>query len=291
MSPQCFSHVLTIPEKTVVIRLMGGLGNQMFQYALGKAVSQRIGYRLMLDTYFFKSKQLSARHYELHHFHVPEKTIDVITYIRMKYGWLPTIHEPHFHYWEGVFTPPPHTCYRLSGYWQSEKYFKDIAQDIRACFAMERFSSPQTRALETSIRHHPHAVCVHVRRGDMMYPQVHLYHGSIKRDYYDKARALLEKKYAPCHFFIFTDEYDYVRQEFSDWRHTTFVHGFNHYQDMMLMTLFPHYIIGNSSYSWWGVWLNSLSQKDVIAPQQWFSPILMKTHHLKDLYGDDWTIL
>jgi len=289
--PSAHANTCMTPDKTVVIRLSGGLGNQMFQYAMGVAVSQRIGFTLMLDSGFFETEHRSHRHYELNAFGVQEKTIDLVTHMRWEYGWFPTIHEPHFHHWEGVFTAPPYTRYRLSGYWQTDRYFRHMAQDIRAHFNTARFSCAKTKDMERKIQSAPCAVCVHVRRGDMMDPHVYERHGLVKRDYYDKARALLEKKDPQCHFFIFTDDERRVRDELSDWSRTSFVRGHDHYQDMMLMTLCRHYIIGNSTYGWWGAWLNPSSSKHVVAPKAWFAPSILETTSVCDVYGDSWDVI
>src|SRR5690606_16310708 len=135
----------------------------------------------------------------------------------------------------------------------------------------EKFGDLRSQAFVNAIRRETQPVAVHLRRGDYVEnPEFRRIHGVCERDYYDRARAILDKLVNPTRFFIFSDDEAAARGVFGHWRDAIFVSGTNQYQDMMLISACRHAIIANSSFSWWAAWLNAYTDKVIIAPRLWF---------------------
>jgi len=274
----------------IISRILGGLGNQMFQYAAGRALSLRLGEPLFLDIGGFPA-------YRLHQgFELPDvflcnsrpvtdrqmrSALGWRSYrqigsllLKPQLQWLRGHHfvvEPHFHYWSG-FNDISDSCY-LSGYWQSEKYFAPVEDRIRQDFGFRQPLSGRNMEQARQIAGCS-AVSLHVRRGDYLSDtKTSSTIGVCSLDYYRAAVAYIAKQVAsPC-FFIFSDDIPWCREKLRlDFPCTYIDHnrGTESYRDMQLMSLCRHHIIANSSFSWWGGWLNPRTDKIVIAPKQWF---------------------
>lgn len=295
----------TVGQPNICTRILGGLGNQMFQYAAGLSLAHHVNGRLHLDLSAFRGYELRA--YALSAFNVrfdeyaqtrPRSEI-IQTYLsklvgrsigQPRYYGLPWVIEPSFHFWDKFYAQSG-SCY-LDGYWQSPLYFKHVESLIRQTFDLGRFSNARTQPFEKLIRQARQPVAVHLRRGDYISnPQFRLVHGICEQEYYDRARQVIEKVVNPSHFFIFSDDIDIARKEFSHWPNTTFVSGLSQEEDMMLIATCQHAIIANSSFSWWAAWLNDSAEKVVIAPRMWFSREKMRNISTIDLYPQGWIVL
>lgn len=286
--------------KSIITRLQGGLGNQMFQYAAGRAISARTGLPLRLDITNLSSK--SHRDYELNAFNIinhtyrrpgegrPDRLTRLLDAIRLQDNApdpAPIYHEPHYHYDE-TFEKIDRECI-LDGYWQTEKYFLKISDLIRLEFQPREIPA---QALEISRQiAQCNSVSVHVRRGDYASnPEVTRYHGICSLDYYTSSMADIAEDIEDPTFFVFSDDHAWIQANFprkhpwilvADWpKKSAWV-------DMWLMSQCKNHIIANSSYSWWGAWLNPSTKKNVIAPEKWFSNAPNNT---KDLIPKEWTI-
>lgn len=290
----------------VISRLLGGLGNQMFQYAAARALSLRKGTTLALDVSAFD-------HYELHQGFELNKifncTFDVASRADIKsvLGWQSTvaiqrivsrkpfslfirkhfIAEPQFNYWSGI-NSLKNDCY-LSGYWQSEKYFADFVDQIREDFKFQRMAGVNAE-LSRQIKD-VNAVSLHVRRGDYVNNQkTNATHGLCTLDYYRDAIRYLADRAEQPQFFIFSDDLEWVKNNLKiDFPFVYVQHNRDKesYNDMHLMSLCRHHIIANSSFSWWGAWLNSNIEKIVVAPKKWFAD----QTDVRDLLPDGWITL
>jgi hypothetical protein len=161
----------------------------------------------------------------------------------------------------------------LDAYWQSERYFADIAGVVRREFAAKEPSDRENEALAAAIDA-VNSVSLHVRRGDYVDdPTTHRYHGICAPDYYQRAVDHISSRAGVSHLFLFSDDQQWTRANLRFAFPTTFV-GSNSpdcgYRDTVLMARRRHHIIANSSFSWWGAWLNPSRDKIVVAPQQWF---------------------
>jgi hypothetical protein len=291
----------------VIVKLRGGMGNQMFQYAMGRRLALARGTTLKLDLGWFENcKADSPRSYELHVFAIKEqiateKEIELIKNADDKgpSGLLMrllgranrvyskgVVMEKHFHFDPEILTLPDNVY--VEGYWQTEKYFKDVAGVIRREFTVTAEPDEDNRQMSEIIGR-SEAVSVHIRRGDYVSNSVmNRYHGLCSLDYYQKAMEVVASKVKNPHFFVFSDDSEWVKENVSSEYPMTFI-DFNGtekaYEDMRLMSLCGHHIIANSSFSWWGAWLCVSPDKIVIAPKSWFRNELLNT---TDLIPTEW---
>lgn len=287
----------------IITRLSGGLGNQMFQYAAGKALAVRHGAKLVLDLSWFGTQNL--RSYELDCFvqDTPAATqadLDLIISSRLKpilpvanaFGFLkkriPLILEPHFHYWRGwtsIGSPAA-----ISGYWQSEHYFHDSAEAIRRDFAFADQPTGNNLRNHEKISGTDCSVSIHIRRGDYVSnPTTNQEHGTCSSDYYAKAIDFVAARIGTPHFFIFSDDISWVKSNFRPGNHPyTLIDGNDAdsgCMDMLLMAACRHHIIANSSFSWWGAWLTEQKDSIVCAPTNWFR---QQSHDTRDIIPSRW---
>jgi hypothetical protein len=288
----------------IISQIIGGLGNQMFQYAVGRAISAERGDSFKLDISGFANYSLHQG-FELQRIFNCPVQIAAESDVRQILGWqfLPIIRkiikhsslvlirksgyivEPYFHYWPEI-TKIPKDCY-LTGYWQSEKYFKKSSSLIRVDFTfnypLENYNAELADQIDQV-----NAVSLHVRRGDYVNnAKTSATHGLCSLDYYRAAIQHIIKQVENPHFFVFSDDIAWVKNNLKiDSPHQFVDHnsGEESYNDMRLMSLCKHNIIANSSFSWWAAWLNTNPQKIVIAPQNWFS----KKVNISDLIPCGW---
>ena len=278
----------------IITRLTGGLGNQMFQYAAGRALALRLGVPLKLDISWFAAMGgATPREYMLPIFPITateaapeeiERAACCKRHILAKLLRRPKkrgrhyIVEPSYNYWPG-FVSLSAPAY-LDGYWQQEKYFADIAEVIRRDFTFPSFVCPEAENLAAEIASSPKAVCIHIRRGDYLAnPATNQVHGLCSPEYYKKALATLAAKLGSgLKLFAFTDEPAWVRENFDTRGYPATVIGFPEHQaepwhDMHLMSLGAHHVLANSSFSWWGAWLAEGTHEGglTIAPERWFA--------------------
>lgn len=270
--------------KYITVKIYGGLGNQMFQYAAGRALSLQYQVPLCLDISWFNQKHdanTTVRTYQLGIFKNITATIQnrrsfpcqrLITRIRKYLPFSYVIREPHFAYWPGFaeITPPA----RLDGYWQCEKYFMDFQKEIRHDFTFPTLPE-KAGHLAKLIGETPDSVSVHIRRGDYVEnPQAQAFHGNLKQDYYGKALQLIKNACGKTRLFIFSDDPQWVRKNFDCCGHDAVIVDLAFpdapHHDMHLMSQCKHHIIANSSFSWWGAWLGT-PQGMTFAPKRWFN--------------------
>lgn len=288
----------------IVVRLVGGLGNQMFQYAAGRALSIAYNVPLLLDVSGFSNNGLHQG-FELHRIFKGQIELADQSVLHEILGWRsykhmlslllrPSMHwfhgrrfivEPHFHYWEGIqnLCPP---CY-LSGYWQSEQYFSKNVTLIRDDFTFTQPLSGRNRDLAQEIGENL-SISLHIRRGDYVSnPKALATHGVCSLEYYRLAMAFMVERLAEPRFYVFSDDPEWVRANLTADYPMVFVdhnRGADSFTDMHLMSLCQHHIIANSSFSWWGAWLNPSESKMVIAPERWFA----KPMDTRDLIPQQW---
>lgn len=253
----------------------GGLGNQMFQYAFYLKLKQMHP----SDTFVFNVNQSMSCHYgyELDHIFGLDSSAQRLGYKTMrrclpnKLEKLNTVRQKVCLEYSPCVFQKRHLFYtRYVGFWQSEKYFSDITDTVRASFCFdESLLNDSTRSLSV-LMEKGNYVSVHIRRGDYLMRQS--YFGLCSEEYYCQAMEYITKKVEKPIFVFFSDEIEWARAKFNhenavfvDWNH-----GEESWQDMYLMTRCRHNIIANSSFSWWGGWLNSNKGKIVVAPKKWF---------------------
>lgn len=288
----------------VVVQLIGGLGNQMFQYAVGRAISARCKVPLLLDVSGFE--KYSLRRYELDamaidaciatrkelaqyngtapHQNILMRTLDRFNLSRKGQ----VLAEASYSYDERVVTVDAPVY--LKGYWQTERYFAHLADDIRREFSLKNgFDSSNEKIAQLIDAAGDNSVSLHIRRGDYVNnPHTAQYHGVCSLDYYKDAVAHVAGHLAAPHFFVFSDDHTWVIENFNIGHQYTLVdvNGPDRgIWDMALMKRCRHHIIANSSFSWWGAWLNPSQKKIVVTPKHWFAGANLDT---KDLIPCGW---
>lgn len=278
----------------------------MFQYAVGRALSIKRGCPLYLDISAFENHKIHQgfelpRIFSCDVSPATEKTIkEVLTW---QYpSWIRRavskkffsgirkrnfIIEPHFHYWPGIHEIPSFSY--IYGNWQSEKYFYEIKDIIKKDFSFSAPLQDKNIALANQI-FDSNSVSLHIRRGDYVSnPEAASFHGTILLNYYYEAIEYISKNIQnPC-FFVFSDDIPWVKDNLKIKYPCVFVdNNINEdsFFDMYLMSLCKHNIIANSTFSWWGAWLNENKNKIVISPDRWFSDKNIKS----DLIPDRWFV-
>ena len=282
----------------ILAKLMGGLGNQMAQYALARHLALKHHAEVVFDCSYFSDTPPgdTPRRYELGHLAVHGRmaTREEIGRLSGQGGslWSRLLRKTGLQNPSVFFEPPGRFCPEvldlpdnsyLVGYWLSEGYFAEIADLLREEL---RVAAPLTgRNLELSRKIlEVEAVAVHVRRGDYVSsPKTTAFHGILGQDYYEQGIMLLRQRVANPYLFIFSDDPQWVRSNLNlsvpceVVAHNPPEQG---HEDLRLMSLCKHAIIANSSFSWWGAWLNENPAKFVIAPRRWFSDPSIDTSYL-----------
>jgi hypothetical protein len=273
---------------------MGGLGNQLFQYAFGRQMSQRLGVPLHLDlrSYGEIVPGQTVRSYELAVYPIraeiaqPEQLPPLkqtrpgklLNELAAKLGLRMSVVER---------LPPG---YRADvplrrnalyvGYWQSANYFAELAAELRKELTPLAEPNAANAAYAAKIAA-GNAVSLHVRRGDYAsVAHTNQTHGLAPLDYYREAIRVMRERIESPVFFVFSDDLAWCRENLPLGESAVFVEGNGGamaYEDLRLMSQCRHHVIANSSFSWWGAWLNPSPAKIVIAPARWFADASIDT--------------
>ena len=275
----------------IIVSIFGGLGNQMFQYACGKALATKLGVELKLDVSFLADKSerenFTIRDYELGIFGINEE-IASLNEVRefipdlwnctkselLKYKLLRVFNGNHYYFEKQKLQFEPRikqikdNSY-VYGYFQTEKYFSNVKDELHKTFTLKYEVDIQNQKLIAKIKAE-NAVSVHIRRGDYHNTPFNL----LEITYYQQAIEFIKQKVEDPTFYIFTNDYEWVAENFAsfDIDKTIITHNQDDksYMDLILMSNCKHNICANSSFSWWGAWLNENVDKIVITPKQWF---------------------
>lgn len=261
-----------------LIKMTGGLGNQLFIYACYMAMRKRFP-----DTRIDLSDMMhyhAHNGYELHRvFGVPEDEFCIPQTLKkvLEFLFFKTILErkQDLRTLQAYTRPYIWPFVYFKGFYQSERYFAHIADEVRQTFTFRpELANERSRALREQILADEHAVSLHVRRGDYQSPQfVKIYGVVCNEDYYRRAITEAKQRIPNARFYVFSDDLDWVKQHIAP-ENAIYVEGnrgADSWQDMMLMSCCRHNIVANSTFSWWGAWLNPHPHKIVIAPVRWFS--------------------
>ena len=303
----------------ITVSLIGGLGNQMFQYAAGKALAERHGVALALDLSGFRNYAL--RSFLLDRLLVPEAAPAMAAeataekpadhYARSLWrqridrllgrAGLPKLapsannyREPFFHYDPAFESLGPQTS--LFGYFQSERYFASIAEPLRDWMSPREPFGEAAASVLARIEASRLPVSVHVRRGDYLKPGAVEFHGILGEPYYRQALGRLEGAIGQDpELFVFSDDPAAAEQVLNFVPKSRLVHVCGDperpWEDMALMARCRHHVIANSSFSWWGAWLNRAPDKVVVAPRAWFAPHELSKRNTGDLYPPGWLLV
>lgn len=281
----------------IITKIIGGLGNQMFQYAAGKTLAHLSNTVLKLDVTSFEEDNL--RNFELLNFNA---TIEFATkpdidsllpahYFEKAFQYLSPLNkrsyyrEKSFSFDEKIFKLGQNVY--LKGYFQSEKYFLPAKDIIRKDFTFRNDIVNNLQGFCSTLKN-ANSVSIHIRRGDFFKdPEIADYHGTLGKEYYLSAIDLVRSKISNPVFYFFSDDIDWAKENLSV-PNAIFISNHmtkNHFEDLYLMSQCKHNIIANSSFSWWGAWLNNNRDKIVIAPEKWFNKGPKDT---QDLLPTEW---
>lgn len=273
----------------IVVRIEGGLGNQMFQYAFGTQIAHRNRTELVLDLSSYAKKpqhgylldrwQIAARQLEPHevrrlpHRYQPKANRSVWRRFFLPIDGLKRVREKPFGF-SKEYLETRNDCY-LVGYWQSERYFPDVTKEVVQQFQPRTASSHQSerireRMLETN------SIAIHIRRGDYLNPANPQFTAcNLSLEYYYQSILHRLRHRVGCEAFVFSNDIAWCREKLRlpcpthYVEHTT--NGTAH-EDLWMMTAAESLVIANSTFSWWGAYLGQRDGKTVYAPMQWFRP-------------------
>jgi len=288
----------------IIVKLIGGLGNQLFQYALGRHTAETNQSVLKIDISGFEEYTLHK--YSLWAFNIQENIASVEevkaltvrsqgtvqSVIRQLLGRPPVLaptyirEKRRFHFDPEILNVSDGVY--LDGSWQNERYFIDISGIIRQEFTVKTPPSGKNKELIEQISG-CNSVSLHIRREDFV-SDAHTtrVHGICELDYYFRCVEYINQKIKEPHFFVFSDNPEWARANLNLPHPMRF---FDHngpdknYEDLRLMSQCKHHIIANSTFSWWGAWLNQNREKIVLAPKQWLES---DDYDPKDLIPDKW---
>lgn len=289
----------------IILRLMGGLGNQMFQYAYARMLQQVYNEELTIDITGFEYDML--RGFSLDNFDIPkeihissdQKLLDISFKIRMKiidkfinYKYSENVYSSlrsclGMYYFNGlVYYPFTKSIFKnkyINGYFQSEKYFEPIKELIKNELKVTPPPNSENLKIINEINN-CNSVCVHIRRGD------YLKYKSIlvcNENYYLRGMDIINENVEEAKFFIFSDDIEWIKDNYIFKYPVTFIQNNNpDYEELRLMYTCKHFVISNSSFSWWAQYLSQNSEKIVVAPDHWFTD-----GRKTDIYLDWWKIV
>lgn len=283
----------------------------MFQYALGRALSEHLNTSLKFDlsvlldrtpieSHIFRDYELSIFNIDVEFASLEEKNRYICPYssnpklifwkLQRKMMSYNFYKEKSFCFDPEVFNLKSNTY--LDGFWQSPKYFNKIKNTISKVFLFQDYLPDALTTLANEIEN-SNSICLHVRRGDYVsHPNANKFHGVKGIDYFDTAISLVAQILTDIKIYVFSDDISWCIQNLKSEFITTFVeYEYPHKKPkdyFRLMILCKHFIIPNSSFSWWAAWLNQNPQKIVIAPKKWFNDPMIDT---SDLIPDNWVTI
>lgn len=286
----------------IIVKIHGGLGNQLFQYALGRALAESLHMPLKLDISFFMDSP--NRKFLLENFNISPQFATQKEINRVKMRDYPSSIQKLISIFRKI--KKENTLYikegsrtldvdqlggydqiYLKGYWQSEKYFRYIEPIIRSEFTLTSKPDPTNQQYLEDILS-SNSISVHIRRGDYVSnPSVNKRFVVCSLDYYQKAIDLISEKVTNPQFYIFSDDPEWVSKNFHI-QHPTFLISYNknqEHEDLRLMSSCKHHIIANSSFSWWGAWLGTNIDKITITPYKWLND---PSKVSRDIIPDGW---
>jgi len=288
----------------IIVNIIGGLGNQMFQYAFAYALAQKSSEEVKLGIESFM--QYKFRKYELELFKIslPVATIEEVNSLKYreenflmkvlrklkrgsKHFSDAYVKEAHFHFDKKVIDQANKSAF-FEGYWQSERYFKEYRKDLLKEFTLKKSLHKQSKVYQEHIVS-CNAISLHIRRGDYISnAHTNSVHGTCSLEYYEGAVKYLKDRVDCPHFFIFSDDLAWAKDNLTFINKKTFIElddNIPDHEEMLLMSQCKHNIIANSTFSWWGAWLNQNPDKIVIAPKKWFNVQSIDT---SDLIPQSW---
>lgn len=279
----------------IIIKLGGGLGNQMFQYALGRNLSLIHNVPFKIDSSYLRKENQSGRILQLNNFNtiLNEATKeDISSYDSLFQKILGKIVAKNKRVIErsSIFDLDILSINDgyFIGHWNSEKYFRENADILRKDLTLKNPLNQKAERFSAEIKSTPNTASIHIRRGDYVsIKKIADTHGTIPISYYEKAIDKIIEKFPDTVFFVFSDDIEWAKENLPSKYHPVFVSDpdIPDYEELILMSLCKNNITANSTFSWWGAWLNNNPEKIIITPKEWF---VKKSMESKDLIPEAW---
>ena len=261
--------------KMVSVKIYGGLGNQMFQYAAGLGLSARLRTSLVPDTGWFEEMKtnpyiISRREYELDIFGIKPRPVNFSEKVSLGIN-KPAVFREKSAGFQAEFENLSGNII-LDGHWQSPRYFEHTTKGVVDTFSFPKKVSAKNKSLLEEIKK-SESVSVHVRRGDYAdNKEINQIYGLVPTSYYRATAKLIKEFLVDPRFYIFSDDIAWCQKNIRLGENVIYIShnsGSQNYEDMRLMSACKHNIISNSSFSWWGAWLNQNTNKRIYAPSRW----------------------
>lgn len=271
----------------IVVKITGGLGNQLFQYGMGRALAKHHNTALKLDISEYRQNQ--SRNFMLNCFHIPDLDTDIDDILDYPLYYYK---QNGFHFNPEVKELPNDTY--LVGFWQSEKFFnwKDCSLGNELVIHEPLIGRVDHKSTEIQ---NQNSVAVHIRRGDYLYlnntENNQPFFGTLPVEYYLRAIKFLSENNSSLKFYFFSDDIKWVQENMQVNYDHEFITGkvtANDIEDFYLMSKCKYHIIANSSFSWWSAWLSNYNDKMVVAPARWFNSSSADT---RDLIPSGWKMM
>ncbi|WP_221391800.1 alpha-1,2-fucosyltransferase [Dyadobacter sp. NIV53] len=287
----------------IISKISHGLGNQLFQYAIARSMALKQNTSLYLDLRYYNHTYATDtfRSFKLNKFNINFDLLDespALIYLSKSTKLFPNRSFPPFFKLvrdkQSTFEPEVLSAKSmftyLSGFWQTEKYFRDIKETLQKELTLKSVETEQFKVYKKQIQAENCPVSLHIRRGDYVNnTQFNNQFGFIGLDYYRNAIKFFKEKSPDCKFFVFSDDLEWVKENLNSGQDFIFVENTGEnsdLEDLMLMRACHHHIIANSSFSWWGAWLNPKEDKIVIAPARWYNNL--PDLNTNDLVPENW---
>lgn len=264
----------------IIAKITGGLGNQLFQYAVGRAVAMHHQVPLKLDITAYETYKLHNG-YRLDQFNIEADIASRDEIVRLNGAnnlFCRVLRKAGLVKNKTYYTEKQRTIYDpavfaessryLEGYWQNEQYFFQIRKVLLKELSSKAPLSTQAQTYMSRIQN-TNAVSIHVRRGDYLnHPEI----GVLDLDYYKKAVEYIKSNVESPEFFVFSNDLDWCKQNFGFIDKPIYIENTqSEIDDLVLMSQCQHNIVANSSFSWWSGWLNQSPNKVVVAPKKWIA--------------------
>jgi hypothetical protein len=274
----------------IIVKLMGGMGNQMFQYAFARSISLKTNTEFKIDLSFLKRRDLGEnftyRDFDLDIFNIPENIIKEIQTDNLQ-----SVSEKMFSYSQETVNTIEQNIGNdlyLDGYWQSYKYFEEFEDYIKKDFT---FKNLVENNKDTNVKNmfndiiKSNSVMVNIRRSDYLNNN---FHGVMGSDYINESSKIIESKIDNPKYFVFSDDIEWCKENIKLNNMVIVDHKykgdrFDLY--LQLMKSCKHFIIPNSTFAWWAAWLSDNKNKIVISPKSWFTDFNINTN---DLIPSNW---
>jgi hypothetical protein len=286
-------------KEKIVVKIEGGLGNQMFQYAFGMSIALKYNAILVLDISYYNNNECHNG-FELSDVFLLDSKVSVrkkfqggflasnrylvkvIDFIGIRKYLLPCHFFEQLYRFNDILSPECANNY-YTGFWQNELYFSDIRNKILDDFSFKRSLSVKNMELLNKVKN-SNSVAIQVRRGDYVSNKsTNEFHGTCEVNYFYDAIEVIKKENSNIEIYIFSDDIDWAKNNIFFNSISYFINlnkGNEAYLDMLLMSNCKHVVISNSSFGWWAAWINKNPFGVVVAPKRWFNSLTIDTSDL-----------